>query len=133
MDTVQAVRHEARMGTGPEFDAVVIGAGVAGLYQLYRLRELGLPTDRQYLFIIDGAKALRAAIDEVFGAGQPVQRCRNHKLENVMQELPKEQQSQTRKCSSCNGGKSRPPCTRAWPRPISSRARTAAFAAAPTT
>jgi cation diffusion facilitator CzcD-associated flavoprotein CzcO len=26
----------------PEFDAIVIGAGVAGLYQLYRLRELGL-------------------------------------------------------------------------------------------
>src|SRR5215813_4066731 len=42
MDTVPAVRHEARSGTGPEFDAVVIGAGVAGLYQLYRLRELGL-------------------------------------------------------------------------------------------
>jgi len=26
----------------PTFDAIVIGAGVAGLYQLYRLRELGL-------------------------------------------------------------------------------------------
>ena len=42
MDTVQAVRPETRSGTRPEFDAVVIGAGVAGLYQLYRLRELGL-------------------------------------------------------------------------------------------
>ena len=42
MDTVTSVRHEARSGTSPEFDAVVIGAGVAGLYQLYRLRELGL-------------------------------------------------------------------------------------------
>src|ERR1700684_486580 len=29
-------------GTVPEFDAIVIGAGVSGLYQLYRLRELGL-------------------------------------------------------------------------------------------
>lgn len=63
---------------------------------LTRLREQGLPTDRKYLFVIDGGKALRAAIDEVFGAEQPVQRCRNHKLENVMDELPKEQQSQTR-------------------------------------
>src|SRR5215475_1834885 len=26
----------------PTFDAIVIGAGVAGLYQLYRLRELGM-------------------------------------------------------------------------------------------
>jgi cation diffusion facilitator CzcD-associated flavoprotein CzcO len=39
---LQAVRHEARTETGLEFDAIVIGAGVAGLYQLYRLRELGL-------------------------------------------------------------------------------------------
>ena len=26
----------------PDFDAIVIGAGMSGLYQLYRLRELGL-------------------------------------------------------------------------------------------
>ena len=25
-----------------EFDAVVIGAGIAGLYSIYRLREIGL-------------------------------------------------------------------------------------------
>lgn len=63
---------------------------------LIRLRDHGLPTDRTYLFVIDGAKALRAAIDEVFGAGQPVQRCRNHKIRNVLNELPKEQHGQTR-------------------------------------
>ena len=61
---------------------------------LTRLREQGLPTDRKYLFVIDGAKALRAAIDEVFGAEQPVQRCRNHKVRNVLGELPKEQHGQ---------------------------------------
>ena len=42
MGAVQAVRHEAQSETGTEFDAIVIGAGVAGLYQLYKLRELGL-------------------------------------------------------------------------------------------
>src|SRR6185436_12434201 len=42
MDTMPTVRHEAGTDTSPEFDAVVIGAGVAGLYQLYKLRELGL-------------------------------------------------------------------------------------------
>ena len=42
MDTVHAVRPETRSGTRPDFDAIVIGAGVAGLYQLYSLRELGL-------------------------------------------------------------------------------------------
>ena len=61
---------------------------------LTRLRDHGLPTDRKYLFVIDGAKALRAAIEEVFGDDQPVQRCRNHKLRNVVDELPKEQQGQ---------------------------------------
>jgi transposase-like protein len=61
------------------------------------LRDRGLPTDRKYLFVIDGAKALHTAIEEVFGREQEVQRCRNHKLENVMNELPKEQQEQTRR------------------------------------
>ena len=60
-----------------------------------RLRDQGLPTDRKYLFVIDGAKALRAAIKEVFGSHQPVQRCRNHKMRNVLDELPKEQHAQT--------------------------------------
>ncbi|MGH9555734.1 MAG: IS256 family transposase [Terriglobales bacterium] len=61
---------------------------------LTHLRDHGLPTDRKYLFVIDGAKALRAAIEEVFGSDQPVQRCRNHKTRNVLEELPKEQHSQ---------------------------------------
>ena len=56
---------------------------------LTRLREQGLKTDQRYLFVIDGAKALRAAIDEVFGANQLVQRCRTHKLRNVVERLPK--------------------------------------------
>jgi cation diffusion facilitator CzcD-associated flavoprotein CzcO len=38
---VQETRPPAADGA-PDFDAVVIGAGVSGLYQLYRLRELGL-------------------------------------------------------------------------------------------
>ena len=63
---------------------------------LTRLRDQGLPTDRKYLFVIDGAKALRAAIEEVFGTEQPVQRCRNHKIRNVLNELPREQHGQTR-------------------------------------
>ena len=38
----QTSRPKPRMGKDTEFDAIVIGAGVAGLYQLYKLRELGL-------------------------------------------------------------------------------------------
>ncbi len=35
-------RPAAETGTVEQYDAIVIGAGVSGLYQLYRLRELGL-------------------------------------------------------------------------------------------
>jgi len=87
---VEGKKHIMGIAAGATENA----AAVKGV--LTRLRDQGLPTDRKYLFIIDGAKALRAAIEEVFGADQPVQRCRNHKLENVMKELPKEQQNQTR-------------------------------------
>jgi hypothetical protein len=54
-----------------------------------------LPTDRQYLFVIDEAKALRAAIDEVFGSERHVQHWCNHKLRNVLGGLSNEQQGQT--------------------------------------
>ena len=77
---------------GMESGATENSAAVKRL--LTHLREHGLPTDRRYLFVIDGAKALRAAIEEVFGENQPVQRCRNHKVRNVLGELPQEQHGQ---------------------------------------
>ena len=42
MDGLPAVLDSTSTETAMDFDAVVIGAGVSGLYQLYRLRELGL-------------------------------------------------------------------------------------------
>ena len=41
-----------------------------------------------------GGKALRAAIDAVYGTQNPVQRCRTHKVRNVLGYLPKEMQGQ---------------------------------------
>jgi transposase-like protein len=61
---------------------------------LIHLREHGVSPEKKYLFIIDGAKALRAAIREVFGPAQAVQRCRKHKVRNVLDELPKSQHAQ---------------------------------------
>jgi putative transposase len=55
---------------------------------LENLVARGLDPKRKRLFVIDGSKALRAAIDAVFGAQNPVQRCRHHKIENVMGYLP---------------------------------------------
>jgi transposase-like protein len=56
----------------------------------------GVDAKRKMLFVIDGSKALRAAINAVFGAQQPVQRCRAHKLRNVMGYLPRDQQAQVK-------------------------------------
>src|SRR5215831_429812 len=41
MAASQAIAHNVKPDTTAEFDAIVIGAGVSGLYQLYKLRELG--------------------------------------------------------------------------------------------
>ena len=57
---------------------------------LEELVQRGLTPDHRRLFVIDGSKALRAAIDAVFGADNPVQRCRNHKIENVVGHLPRD-------------------------------------------
>ena len=88
---IEGHKHVLGISSGATENAAAVKQLLTGL------RERGLPTDRKYLFIIDGAKALRTAIEEVFGADQQVQRCRNHKIQNVMNELPKEQQDQTRK------------------------------------
>jgi len=56
----------------------------------------GVDAKRKMLFVIDGSKALRAAINAVFGAQQPVQRCRAHKLRNVLDHLPKDQRDQAK-------------------------------------
>ena len=51
------------------------------------LRERGLDTTRPILVVLDGAKALRRAVLEVFD--HPViQRCQLHKLGNVTDRLP---------------------------------------------
>jgi len=60
------------------------------------LIERGLDPKGKYLFVIDGSKALRAAIRKLFGSEQPVQRCRAHKPGNVLERLPKEERDQTR-------------------------------------
>ena len=58
------------------------------------LIERGLEPGQAPLFVIDGSKALRKAIREVFGADALVQRCRVHKQRNIVDYLPKEKKQQ---------------------------------------
>jgi len=62
------------------------------------LVERGIKPHRLRLFVIDGSKALRCAINAVYGSKNPVQRCRNHKIRNVLGYLPDDQKDQV-KCA----------------------------------
>jgi transposase-like protein len=58
------------------------------------LRERGLNTEAPILVVLDGAKALHKAVREVFGGRALIQRCRVHKLRNVLEHLPLEKRQQ---------------------------------------
>lgn len=61
------------------------------------LVERGLNPERRYLFVIDGAKALKKAIVSVFGQRAEIQRCQIHKERNVLAHLPDRRQAATRR------------------------------------
>jgi len=58
--------------------------------------ERGIDPECKYLFVIDGSKALCSGIKRVFGTKNPVQRCRNHKIKNVCDNLPKDLKEQVK-------------------------------------
>lgn len=78
----QGNKHVLGITEGGSENAVV----AKGL--LEDLVERGVTPGRRRLFVIDGSKALRSAIDAVYGKENPVQRCRNHKVRNVLGYLP---------------------------------------------
>jgi putative transposase len=55
---------------------------------LSNLVERGLDVEQGVLVVIDGAKALRKAVRDVFGTDMPVQRCVRHKERNVIDHVP---------------------------------------------
>jgi transposase-like protein len=54
---------------------------------LSNLVARGLDVEQGVLVVIDGAKALRAAVNDVLGKRTPVQRCQIHKQRNVLDHL----------------------------------------------
>ena len=79
----QGVKHILGLRQGATENTVV----AKGL--LEDLVERGLAVDRPLLVVIDGAKALRRAVTDVFGEATPVQRCTVHKKRNVLEHLAK--------------------------------------------
>jgi transposase-like protein len=74
-------KHLLGLKPGDTENAQVVKALLADL------AERGLNQDRKRLFIIDGAKALRSAIQSVYGEAALVQRCRTHKVRNVLENI----------------------------------------------
>lgn len=64
------------------------------------LYERGLPAEHALLFVIDGAKALRKAVTDTFGARALIQRCRQHKKRNVTDALPERMRAQVNSAMS---------------------------------
>lgn len=77
-------KHVLGLGEGSTENATVVKALLADLV------ERGLDPERARLWVIDGAKALRRAIRELFGEAALVQRCQVHKLRNVLEHLPEQ-------------------------------------------
>jgi putative transposase len=79
--TIDGTKVPLGLAEGATENATVVGDLLAGL------RERGLEVTRPILVVIDGAKALRRAVTDVFD--HPViQRCQLHKLRNVVDRLP---------------------------------------------
>lgn len=61
------------------------------------LRDRGFRTGRSLLVVMDGSKALRKAVEDVFGNRAVVQRCQEHKIRNVTGHLPTDMQLNVRR------------------------------------
>jgi transposase-like protein len=76
------VKHPLGLWDGSTENATVATTLLANLV------ERGLDVEQGVLVVIDGAKALRKAVRDVFGTDTPVQRCVRHKERNVLGHLP---------------------------------------------
>ena len=79
----QGRKHVLGLWSGATENAEVCGA------LLDDLIARGLSVDKPYLFILEGAKALKKAVAGRFGSQGLIQRCRVHKKRNIQKYLPK--------------------------------------------
>lgn len=63
---------------------------------LQDLIDRGLDPTGEYLFLLDGSKALKKAVKLVFGQNSLIQRCLEHKIRNILDYLPEQYKSRIR-------------------------------------
>jgi putative transposase len=85
------VKHPLGLWDGSTENATVATTLLANLV------ERGLDVEQGVLVVIDGAKALRKAVRDVFGTDTPVQRCVRHKERNVIDHLPEHSRDAVRR------------------------------------
>jgi transposase-like protein len=78
---IEGTKHPLALVEGSTENTTLVRGLLVGL------RERGLDTTRPVLAVLDGAKALTAAVKEVFDA-PVIGRCQIHKLRNVGDHLP---------------------------------------------
>ena len=92
------------------------------------LVDRGLDPEQAILFVIDGGKAIRRAIKDVFGEHALVHRCHRHKERNVTDLLPERDRPRSWRGSAARG-RSRTP---SWPSSGSSCSPRSSSAPGPT-
>jgi transposase-like protein len=75
-------KHPLAVMEGATENAAVARALIADL------KDRGLADDRAFLWVIDGAKALRKAIKDHFGKLALIPRCQIHKARGILERLP---------------------------------------------
>ncbi len=97
IDGIEFAGHAVLIALGVTIDGTKVPLGIwAGSTEnstvvtalLQNLVERGLRVEQSMLFVIDGAKAIRKALRDVFGDRAIVQRCQIHKARNVRDHLP---------------------------------------------
>lgn len=86
----QGAKHVLGLASGSSENAKVVKD------LLGTLAERGVDLNEPRLWVIDGSKALRSAIEQRCGDAAKVQRCRIHKIRNVTERLPKDKAQQVR-------------------------------------
>ena len=97
IDGIEFAGHSVLIALGVTIDGTKTPLGIwAGSTEntvvvtelLSNLVARGLRADASMLFVIDGGKAIRKALRDVFGDRAIVQRCQVHKARNVREHLP---------------------------------------------
>jgi putative transposase len=97
IDGIEFAGHSVLIALGVTIDGTKTPLGIwAGSTEnttvvtelLSNLVDRGLRVEQSMLFVIDGGKAIRKALRDVFGDRAIVQRCQVHKARNVRDHLP---------------------------------------------